>query len=356
MDPQESESVSRDLDPNEIKLDDPEEASSTVEIPQEDENASHAHENERERLQHLSAGVTEDQELPDDVKTEMLADICKGIVVLRRESDTPGGYCNVYLVGTAHVSQESCKEVQAVIRLLKPQVVYLELCEKRRFMLVATRFQVPTVKEMLGMLQEKRLNLLGIIYSWFLAKVATKVDVFPGSEFRVAYEEAKTYGAMVVLGDRDVQVTLRRTWAKMSIWHKVKFIFCMVFQAISLPSVEDLKEMIQGLQDVDMITLALQELSKSFPTLMETLVHERDMFMAGMLQKIAEHHSSIVAVVGKGHISGIAKNWNQDISVDTLMEDPRRKSLWNKSFKYFILGSLVVLPVAFAMHKFSQSR
>lgn len=33
-----------------------------------------------------------------------------------------------------------------------------------------------------------------------------------------------------------------------------------------------LKEM----DDVDMITLVIQEMSKQFPTLMETLVHERD--------------------------------------------------------------------------------
>lgn len=33
-----------------------------------------------------------------------------------------------------------------------------------------------------------------------------------------------------------------------------------------------LKEM----DDVDMLTLVIQEMSKEFPTLMETLVHERD--------------------------------------------------------------------------------
>ena len=39
-----------------------------------------------------------------------------------------------------------------------------------------------------------------------------------------------------------------------------------------LVSILQLKEM----DDVDMLTLVIQEMSKQFPTLMETLVHERD--------------------------------------------------------------------------------
>jgi pheromone shutdown protein TraB len=37
-------------------------------------------------------------------------------------------------------------------------------------------------------------------------KVASQLDVLPGAEFRVGYEEAMKYGGKVVLGDRPVQV------------------------------------------------------------------------------------------------------------------------------------------------------
>lgn len=33
---------------------------------------------------------------------------------------------------------------------------------------------------------------------------------------------------------------------------------------------------LKDMDDVDMLTLVIQELSKEFPTVMETLVHERD--------------------------------------------------------------------------------
>ncbi|KAI8539213.1 hypothetical protein RHMOL_Rhmol09G0163900 [Rhododendron molle] len=70
--------------------------------------------------------------------------------------------------------------------------------------------------------------------------VARKLEVCPGSEFRVACEEAFKYddNVQVKFGDRPVQ----------------------------------LKEM----DDVDMLTRVIQDMSKQFPTLMETLVHERD--------------------------------------------------------------------------------
>lgn len=37
-------------------------------------------------------------------------------------------------------------------------------------------------------------------------KVGEKLEVIPGSEFRIAYEEALKCGASVVLGDRPVEV------------------------------------------------------------------------------------------------------------------------------------------------------
>ncbi|KAI8558313.1 hypothetical protein RHMOL_Rhmol04G0081500 [Rhododendron molle] len=147
---------------------------------------------------------------------------------------------------------ESCQEVQAVIRFLRPQVVFLELCCSREALLFPQ-------------------NL----------KVASKLEVFPGSEFRVAYEEAFNCGGMVKFGDRPVQ----------------------------------LKEM----DDIDMMTLENQEMSKQFPTLMETLVHERDQYMSATLFEVAGEYSSVVAVVGKGHLQGIKKYRKQPVELKRLL-------------------------------------
>uniref|UniRef100_A0A2P2K0C8 TraB domain-containing protein n=1 Tax=Rhizophora mucronata TaxID=61149 RepID=A0A2P2K0C8_RHIMU len=67
----------------------------------------------------------------DTGRKELPRELSSSVTVLSCESTAENGTCDVYLVGTAHVSQESCIEVQAVINSLKPQVVFLELCSSR---------------------------------------------------------------------------------------------------------------------------------------------------------------------------------------------------------------------------------
>nr|KYP50343.1 TraB domain-containing protein [Cajanus cajan] len=242
-------------------------------------------------------------------------ELSRNVVVLSCESAAEGGVCDVYLVGTAHVSEESSREVQAIVNFLKPQVVFLELCSSRVAVLTLQNLKVPTMGEMITMLKKKH-NMF---------EIASKLEVFPGSEFRVAYEEAIKYGGRVILGDRPVQITLRRTWSKMPLWHKTKLLYSLFFQAVFLPSSDDLNKMLKEMDDSDMLTLVIQEMSKEFPTLMETLVHERDQYMSSTLLKVASENSSVVAVVGKGHLQGIKKHWKQPVVMKDLMTVPSPK-------------------------------
>ncbi|KAL5147979.1 TraB domain-containing protein [Glycine soja] len=242
-------------------------------------------------------------------------ELSRNVRVLSCESSAEGGVCDVYLVGTAHVSEESSREVQAIVNFLKPQVVFLELCSSRVAVLTLQNLKVPTMGEMVTMLKKKH-NMF---------EIASKLEVFPGSEFRVAYEEAIKYGGRVILGDRPVQITLRRTWSKMPLWHKTKFLYSLLFQAVFLSNADDLNKMLNEMDDSDMLTLVIQEMSKEFPTLMETLVHERDQYMSSTLLKVASENSSVVAVVGKGHLQGIKKHWKQPVVMKDLMTVPSPK-------------------------------
>ncbi|XP_049352868.1 uncharacterized protein LOC125817380 [Solanum verrucosum] len=277
--------------------------------------------------------VVEERE-PDEVNEEnqsqsyerkvLPEEISRNVITLTCESSAEGGICDVYVVGTAHVSAESCQEVQAVINFLKPQVVFLEICSGRVAVLIPHNSKVPTMGDMMNM-WKKNQNPFEILYSWLIAKVANQLEVVPGGEFRVAYEEAMKYGGKVILGDRPVQITLRRTWATMPLWHKTKFLSSLLFQALFLPKTEDLNKMLKEMDDVDMLTLVIQEMSKRFPTLWTTLVHERDLFMSSTLLRVAGEHNSVAAVVGKGHLPGIKKNWKQPIEVNELLTIPSQK-------------------------------
>ncbi|CAN1166567.1 TraB domain-containing protein [Linum perenne] len=318
---------------------------------------------DREAVSSGRTGGRERGEIPEELSRT---------VMLTCESTAESGSCNVYLVGTAHVSQDSCREVEAVIRYLKPEVVFVELCSDRKnlltpqdlkFTLLFERFkhlELP-LADMLKVFNRcqhlekccrsgnRNITRLEYYIAGFLRRqdryfcfiqVASKLEVFPGSEFRVASEEAKACGAEVILGDRPVQVTLQRTWRKMPLRHKAKLIYSLCFQAVFLPSpvkltrmASELQYFIKEMEDVDMLTLVIQEMSKAYPTLMETLVHERDQFriyirlwyMASMLHKTASEHSLVVAVVGRGHLEGIKKHWQQPVSMEELLKIPESK-------------------------------
>lgn len=48
-------------------------------------------------------------------------------------------------------------------------------------------------------------SLFEVLYSWMLERFGSELEVAPGEEFRVAYEEARKLGALVILGDRPVR-------------------------------------------------------------------------------------------------------------------------------------------------------
>jgi len=288
-------------------------------------------------------------------KAELPEELAKSVVMLTCESTGESGSCDVYLIGTAHVSKESCREVQAVISILKPEAVFVELCSSRLSILKPQTLKIPTMSDMIESWKQKQ-NTFGILYGWFLAKIASQLEVLPGAEFRVAYEEALKYGGKVILGDRPVQITLKKTWAKMPLWHKVKFLYSLLFQAVFLPSAEELDKMLKEMDNVDMLTLVIQEMSKEFPSLMDTLVHERDQYMASSLLRVASEHSSVVAVIGRGHINGIKKNWQQPITMKDLMEIPSDDSVFTvkriiSSVAIAVTGTAIVTGILLARRR-----
>ncbi|XP_051114543.1 uncharacterized protein LOC127240114 isoform X2 [Andrographis paniculata] len=265
----------------------------------------------------------EDSSESSDDEGEFLdPELWKNVVMLSCDSTVDGGVCYVYLVGTSHLSKESCQEVEAVIDFLKPEVVFLELCPARTSLFKVRTLKVPTIGEMVQMWKKNR-NLFAIIYNFFALELATKLEVQPGDEFHVAYEEAKKYGGRVVLGDRPVQITLQRTWMKMPLRHKIKLLSTFMLSFFS-PSSEVINKKLKEMDDGHMPTI--QEVSKEFPTIMETIIHERDKYMSINLLRIAREQNSVVAVVGKGHLHGIQENWEQDIEVRQLLTIPTRSS------------------------------
>eukprot|EP00873_Tetraselmis_striata_P008711 jgi/Tetstr1/428975/TSEL_018950.t1 len=63
------------------------------------------------------------------------------VVVLEvANPQAPDGTTRVYLLGVSHVSKADCQKVEELIRVVRPEVVMVELCQERTGLLVDGRF------------------------------------------------------------------------------------------------------------------------------------------------------------------------------------------------------------------------
>lgn len=230
----------------------------------------------------------------------------------------------VIIVGTVHISKESVEEVRNIIENEKPDVVGVELCESRFEALKNLKKWEDT--NVIDIIKQGKvfLFLINILLSNYQKRLGDKFGVKPGSEFIEAITIAEKNKIPISLIDRDIQLTLKRAWNKMSIKEKLKLMFGVFLGFFEEAEEEDI---IEKLQDKDIVNELLNELSKEIPSVKETLIDERDKYIASKI--IQSRGKKIVAVVGRGHMEGIKsalkelnkKTVNQNIKdLETLVQ------------------------------------
>ncbi|OQX24392.1 MAG: conjugal transfer protein TraB [Desulfobacteraceae bacterium IS3] len=225
----------------------------------------------------------------------------------------------IILVGTAHVSKESTELVSAVIEAEKPDTVCVELCESRY---QAIR-QNDRWKDMdiIKVIKEKKSFLLlsNLLLASFQKRIAEKLEVKPGEEMLKAIEGADAIQARIHLADRDIRITLSRTWRIMGLWDKMKVLFQMILSFVG--GIDEItQEEIEKMKQADILESLLADVGKSFPALRTILIDERDQYLSHKIK--AAPGKKIVAVVGAGHVPGIKKYWNSDIDLKALEKIP----------------------------------
>ena len=165
-----------------------------------------------------------------------------------------------------------------------------------------------------------------------------------GEEFTVAIREAQTMGADIVLGDRDVEITLNRLAEGLSktdlnmllnpdseMEQNLKALFPsdnptsekLTSGNGDLNDEEFRKEFtsfVEVIKTKENVRKIMAQLQKSAPALYEALVSERDAYMAAGLNGLDELET-IVAVMGIAHVDGVECNlkmngWNNVTPTD----------------------------------------
>lgn len=246
----------------------------------------------------------------------------------------------IILLGTAHVSKESVRLVADVIETEKPDTVCVELCESR-YQSIRQKDKWQDT-DIVKVIKEKKTFLLlsNLLLVSFQKRIADKLDVKPGEEMIKAMEIGEALGAEIHLADRNIRITLLKTWRAMGLWSKVKLLFQLI---LSIGKIDEIKEEdIEKMKQEDVLHTLLSDVGKSLPILKDILIDERDQYLA---QKIrTAPGNKIVAVVGAGHVPGIKKCWNTDIDIEALEQIPP-KGKTSGILKWIIPLAILVLIV-----------
>lgn len=246
----------------------------------------------------------------------------------------------VILVGTAHISRESADLVTQVIHQEKPDTVCVELCQSRYESITQKkRWQN---RELIKVIREKKafLLLLNLMLASFQKRIGQRLGIRPGEEMIRAIQEAHAVGANISLADRDIRITLSRTWRLMGLWSKVK----LLVQAIaSVGEIGEIKEEdIERIKKRDVLETLLSEIGESLPEVRRILIDERDQYLAHKIRTAPG--KKIVAVVGAGHVPGIERCWEEVIDIESLEQMPPKGKL-SKILKWGIPCSIIGLVI-----------
>lgn len=207
----------------------------------------------------------------------------------------------ITLIGTAHISQDSINEVTEAIKTQKPDCVAIELDQKR-----CDSIKNPDSWRQLDIIKvlkrgEGFLLLANLVLASFQKRMGQNVGVRPGDEMVAAMKVAEELNIPTTMVDRPIQTTLRRAWAKNSLWGKCKLLSAMISSAFTSEKISS--EEIEELKNNSEMDSMMKELSDYMPTVKEVLIDERDKYLASHIWE--SEGSNIIAVLGAGHLPGV---------------------------------------------------
>ena len=211
------------------------------------------------------------------------------------------------LLGTAHVSRASVEAVEAELASGRYDTIAVELDAQRHRALTD-----PDALSRLDLFQIIRDGKTGLVaanlaLSAYQRRLAEQLGVEPGAELRAAAVGATERGLRLALVDRDVGITLRRAFGRLGWWARAKL---MAGLAAGLFADEEVDAgEIEKLKQGDVLESSFNEFAAGTPEIYDAVIAERDRYMAARLRQVgADGGREVLAVVGAGHLAGLARH------------------------------------------------
>jgi pheromone shutdown-related protein TraB len=209
----------------------------------------------------------------------------------------------ILLLGTAHVSQESLKEVEDSVISEAPDHVCVEMDEGRlKNLEEGKRWAATDLKNVLRKGQGFMM-MANLALASFQRRMGVDTGVQPGAEMKAAVDASREAGIPFSCSDRSIQVTLTRAWRLSGLWSKMKLISSLIASVVTTESASP--EEIENLKKSDAMQGMMNELAEYLPAVKTVLIDERDHFLASKI--FTAPGKKILAVVGAAHVPGILR-------------------------------------------------
>ena len=246
----------------------------------------------------------------------------------------------IYLVGTAHISKKSTELAESVIREIKPDAVAIELCDSRFQSLKDPDRWKKT--DLVSIIRAGKAQVLmaQLMLAGFQRKLGKQLDVKPGAEMMQSAKVAEELNIPIVLADREVRITLKRTWAALGLWGALKLSSTMLSGLFSNEKISEAE--IERMKSSDALDELMKEFSAKLPEVRKTLIDERDKYLTEKIQ--SSNAKKIVAIVGAGHVPGMHQAFGTQIDLKPLEVIPPKK-LTTKLLGWLIPASVIVMMI-----------
>lgn len=249
------------------------------------------------------------------------------------------------LIGTAHVSRASAEAVMQLAGSEQFDAIAVELCPARYDSLKAERKW--TDLDLYKIIREGKAGLVmaNLALSAYQRRIADQFGIEPGAEMRAAVKAAAERGVPLQLVDRDLALTLRRSYASVP-WYKRMYLMSgLVVGMVSSDEIDE--EAIEKLKQGDILESTFTEFAEHSPELYQALIAERDRFMAARLRQEnvlpggSADLRNVLVVIGAGHMAGLAQHLAEDqqsaASVRAELEQVPAKSRWPQVIPWAIM-------------------
>ena len=226
---------------------------------------------------------------------------------------------NFVILGTAHVSQTSVDKVNELLDTDAFDTVAIEL-DDMRFEAMTNPDKYKNM-DLLKIIKNKQTSMIAVnlALSAYQNRLAQQLGVEPGAEMKAAIAQANDKGLTLWKIDRNIRTTMKRAWRSMKFLDKFELMFSF---GGFFDKEEITAEEIEKLKTGDVLESTFSDFADESQPLYNSLIHERDDYMAArLLQETRDTESkNILVVIGAGHLKGMCTAIENKIEVDSTVE------------------------------------